>query len=147
MVGNHRQTCYRRRMDDMLQPRNRHLVRKRHAGQLCTCSECGQVVWPYPLPLSPAMRLVRGYPKSRARLDIRTRALRFDPMLWCISCAPLIVVQWWTRWEEAAAELLQNLPSIATDVKMPDESESFTDELPRVGADDDSSLHNCVVLS
>ncbi len=114
----------------MRYPGTRHLVHKRRAGQLCTCSICGQVVWPYPLPLSPAMRLVRGYPRARARLDRRTKTVCFDPMLWCMTCAPPVVIAWWTRWEEAAAELLETLPSIATDVEPSHRSEPSTDATP-----------------
>ncbi len=130
----------------MLYPGTRHLVRKRRAGQLCTCSICGQVVWPYPLPLSPTMRLVRGYPKSMARLDRRTRAVRFDPMLWCISCAPPVVVQWWARWEEAAAELLQTLPSIATDIEVSHESEPSIGDVPCAGTDADATVYDHAAL-
>ena len=110
------------------EPRRR--VRTRRAGQPCTCSVCGQMVWPYPLPLSPAMRLVRGYPRARARLDKRTKTVRFDPLLWCMSCAPPVVIAWWTRWEDAAAELLETLPSIATDVEPSHQSEPSTDATP-----------------
>lgn len=124
----------------MLYPGTRHLVHKRRAGQLCTCSICGQVVWPYPLPLSPTMRLVRGYPKSRARLDRRTRAVCFDPMLWCMSCAPRVVVEWWERWEEAATELLHTLPSIATDSEASHKSEPTTGEVSCMDAD--ATLYN-----
>ncbi len=114
----------------MLDSGPRQRVRTRRAGQTCTCSVCGQIVWPYPLPLSPAMRLVRGYPRARARLDKRTKTVRFDPLLWCMSCAPPIVVQWWTRWEAAAAELLETLPSIATDVEPSRQSDLRTDATP-----------------
>ncbi len=107
----------------MHQPGTHQTVRKRPADQLCRCSVCGNVVWPYPLPLSPAMRLVRGYPRSRAALDRQTHTLYFDPLLWCSSCAPPLVVQWWIRWEQMAAELLKTLPSIPTDVEVPDEDD------------------------
>ncbi len=130
----------------MLYLGTRHLVRKRRTGQLCTCSICGQVVWPYPLPLSPTMRLIRGYPKSRAMVDRRTRAVRFDPMLWCISCAPPVVVQWWARWEEAAAELLQALPSIATDNEAYHQSEPSRGEASCADVDADAIVYNRAAL-
>ena len=132
----------------MSQRSSPHTACKRLAGQICRCSECGQVVWPYPLPLSPALRLARGYPKSRAALDRRAQAVRFDPMLWCDSCAPSLVVQWWIRWERMAAELLETLPSLPGDgVKESQETEWSADEARGVGATAASaSVYNQVGL-
>ena len=140
-----------RRMIAMQQLVYRRLVRKRPAGHICTCSVCGQVVWPYPLPLWPALRLPRGYPKSQATLDRHTRTLHFDPLLWCSACAPSLVVQWWIRWERMAAELLETLPSIPADVEAPcevaaDEAEPSTDEVVCVGTDDGAAVYNGVAL-
>ncbi len=140
----------------MQQPGTRRIARNHPADQLCRCCICGEVVWPYPLPLSPAMHLVRGYPKSQAGLDRRTHALYFDPLLWCSACAPPLVVQWWIRWERMAAELLETLPSIPADVEAPsgvgaDEAERSTDGVPCVNADSadieiEAVVYNCVVL-
>jgi len=129
----------------------RRLPRKHPAGHICACSICGQVVWPYPLPLCPALRLPRGYPKSQATLDQRTRTLHFDPLLWCSSCAPPLVVQWWIRWERMAAELLQNLPSIPDDVEAASEAdadaaEPSTDEVVCVDTDDKAAVYNHAAL-
>jgi hypothetical protein len=135
----------------MLQRSSRQIVRKRLVGQICRCSECGQVVWPYPLPLWPALRLPRGYPKSQATLDRRTRTLHFDPLLWCSACAPPLVVQWWIRWERMAADLLQTLPSIPADVEVPcegavDEAEPSTGEVVCVNTDDKAAVYNHAAL-
>jgi len=107
------------------------------------------VVWPYPLPLWPALRLPRGYPKSQANLDRRTWTLYFDPLLWCDSCAPPLVVQWWIRWERMAAELLETLPSIPADVEVPgeaeiDEAKSSTPETPCMGVQ--AAVYNRMAL-
>jgi len=136
----------------MSQCSSRQIVRKRLSGQICRCSECGRVVWPYPLPISPAMRLARGYPKARAALDRRAQAVRFAPILWCDSCAPLLVVQWWIRWERMADELLETLPSIpAAGVKDLTKADLSADEAHRIGATDASaagySRSNQVALS
>lgn len=88
----------------------RRLARKGHMGSPCACAVCGQPVYPYPLPLSPAMRLVRGYPGAHAELDRCARAVRFDARMRCVACTPPVVVQWWRRWEEMAADLLATLP-------------------------------------
>jgi len=75
--------------------------------------------------------------------------VRFDPMLWCDSCAPPLVVKWWIRWERMAAELLQTLPSIPTDVEVPgeaDEAEASSDEMPCLGIDDGADAYNRVAL-
>ena len=124
-------------------------TRRRSTGRICRCSECGQVVWPYPLPLWPALRLPRGYPKSQANLDRRTWTLYFDPLLWCDSCAPPLVVQWWIRWERMAAELLETLPSIPADVEVPgeaeiDDAEPSTAEAPCMGAE--AAVYNQLAL-
>jgi len=124
-------------------------ARKRSTGRICRCSECGRVVWPYPLPLSPAMRLTRGYPRVRAELDRRAQPMRFDPLLWCDACAPPLVVQWWIRWERMAAELLQTLPSIPADVEAPgqaDEAEVSSDEMPWPGINDGVAVYNRAAL-
>jgi len=126
-------------------------TRRRSTGRICRCSECGQVVWPYPLPLWPALRLPRGYPKSQANLDRRTRTLYFDPLLWCSACAPPLVVQWWIRWERMAAELLLTLPSIPDDVEAPDEADTdeaalSTKDVPRVGVDAEVVVYSPVAL-
>jgi len=133
----------------MQQHLSRQTVRKRPTGQLCRCSVCGDVVWPYPLPLSPVMRLTRGYPRVRAEMDRRARPVRFDPLLWCDSCAPPLVVQWWIRWERMAAELLETLPSIPADVEAPgepDADEAATDEVVCVGTDDGTAVYNRAAL-
>ncbi len=126
-------------------------TRRRSTGRICRCSECGQVVWPYPLPLWPALRLPRGYPKSQANLDRRTRTLYFDPLLWCSACAPPLVVQWWIRWERMATELLLTLPSIPADVEEPSEAgtgeaEPSTDRVLCVSADDEATVCNHAAL-
>ncbi len=102
----------------------RLIVRRRRArtccaGHPCRCSVCGQPVYPYPLPLSPAMRLVRGYPAAHAELDRRARAVRFDARIRCVSCTPPVVVQWWRRWEEMAADLLATLPPCPEELDVP----------------------------
>jgi len=128
----------------MQQHLSRQTVRKRPTGQLCRCSVCGDVVWPYPLPLSPVMRLTRGYPRVRAELDRRARPVRFDPMLWCDSCAPPLVVKWWIRWERMAADLLQTLPSIPADVEASseaDKAEAPTTEAPYAGAHAEAAVY------
>ncbi len=135
----------------MQQPETRRVRRKRPTDHVCRCSVCGDMVWPYPLPLWPALRLPRGYPKSHASLDRRTWTLHFDPLLWCSACAPPLVVQWWIRWERMAAELLQTLPSIPADVEAPrevdaDEAEPSTDEVVCVGTDDGAAVYNGVAL-
>jgi len=109
------------------------------------------VVWPYPLPLSPAMRLVRGYPRSRAELDRRAQAVHFDPLLWCASCAPPLVVQWWIRWERMAVELLETLPSIPADVDAAGEADAgeaelSTDEGPGVSVAAEATVYNGAAL-
>ncbi len=126
-------------------------ARRRSMGRICRCCECGQVVWPYPLPLSPTMHLARGYPKSRAELDRGTWTLRFDPLLWCDSCAPPLVVKWWIRWERMAAELLETLPSIPADVEGlsgsdADAAELAAGEVPCTGADVKVAVCNRVAL-
>jgi len=133
----------------MQQPGTRRVGHKRPADHVCRCSVCGEVVWPYPLPLWPALRLPRGYPRSQAGLDRRTRTLHFDPLLWCSSCAPPLVVQWWIRWERMAADLLQTLPSIPADVEAPsevdaDEAELSTDEVSCVSVDAEVAVYNCL---
>ncbi len=131
----------------MLRHSFRRPVRKRRAGVICRCSECGQVVWPYPLPLWPALRLARGYPKSQAGVDRRTETLYFDPLLWCSACAPPLVVQWWIRWERMAAELLQTLPSIPDDVEAigeadADEAELSADTVSVASADAETAVYS-----
>ena len=98
------------------------------------------------------MHLARGYPKSRAELDRGTWTLRFDPLLWCDSCAPPLVVKWWIRWERMAADLLQTLPSIPADVAAPcevvaDAAEPSTDEVVCVDTDDKAAVYNHAALS
>jgi len=134
-------------------PRTRHgqMARSRSTSRICKCSECGQVVWPFPLPLSPAMRLVRGYPRVRAGQDRRARVVRFDPLLWCDACAPPLVVQWWIRWERMAAELLLTLPSIPDDVEASDEADAdeaalSTNDVSGVGVDAEAAVYSPVVL-
>jgi len=75
--------------------------------------------------------------------------VRFDPLLWCDSCAPPLVVQWWIRWERMAAELLETLPSIPADVEAPgepDADEAATDEVVCVGTDDGTAVYNRAAL-
>jgi len=95
------------------------------------------------------MRLTRGYPRVRAELDRRARPVRFDPLLWCDSCAPPLVVQWWIRWERMAAELLETLPSIPADVEAPgepDADEAATDGGHCAGTDDMVAVYNRMAL-
>lgn len=136
----------------MQHPRTCRVALKRSAEHVCRCSVCGAVVWPYPLPLSPELHLVRGYPRARASLDRRTWTLRFDPLLWCSACAPPLVVQWWIRWERMASELLETLPSIPDDVEAageanPNAGELSTDVTPGARVDAKATVYNRVALT